>query len=288
MPQEYAHQEVRHDGFTTKYLTAGDPSSPAILLVHDGWFGADAESLWSNVVPMLSESYYILAPDMVGFGGSTKAVYFDVPMYVYRARHLNSFIESVMGAGRFVHGVGTSLGGSVLLRSLSDDVPSIPLASVVSISGSGGPGRSEYGAKELARFDGTRDDIVRMLGHMADDFKGRDSFIDHRYRNLYVPGHIESMLAGGVKRPASLASESSVSGSKWPEALASVNVPVTLVGCHSDPLLDAGWENLFADVSSLVRTVSLNARHAPSLDHPSEVADLVHMQVDASRKEVGR
>ncbi|GAA5144923.1 alpha/beta fold hydrolase [Microbacterium pseudoresistens] len=271
----YTRREITHDGVTTTYVEAGNPAGGTVLLVHDGWYGADAETLWSSVIERLAEDYHVLAPDMLGFGGTSKTVHFDRPMYAYRAQHLGSFVRAVLPNGTSVHGAGTSLGGSLLLRaSVSSGAP-IPLASVLSISGSGGPWRSEFGAAELGRFEGTAADIERMLEHMAGEFPGRDEFVEARMRNVAAPGHVESMMVGSIKPPAGLQRPPAPAPAAWPAALAQVRVPTMVIGCDDDPLLEPGWEKNFEGISRLVTVGTLPARHAPSLDRPDEVSELI-------------
>lgn len=273
MPDSYVTATVEHDGYTTRYLdSGGEHDRPCVLLVHDGWFGSDAETLWAPLVTHLSDVARVVAPDMLGFGGTSKIVYFDRPMYQYRAAHLASFVRAIGAPGAEVHGVGTSLGGSVLVRDVAADEPRIGLASVVSISGSGGPWRSSFGAAELAQFDGERADMERMLAHLADDFPGYADVLDARYENSKIRGHAESMLAARVKHPTETRHPQSVA---WPDALKRVSVPITFVAGSRDPLLEPHWEQHLAGVGDQIEVCTVDAKHAPSLDHPELVATIV-------------
>lgn len=263
---------VRHDGTATHYLEAGATDRPALLLVHDGWFGADARTLWEPLLPLLADGFHVLAPDMLGFGGTDKAVRYDRSMYAYRSTHLGSFVRAVLGDDAAVHGVGTSMGGSILLRDAVAEDPQIPLRSVVSISGSGGPWRSAFGAAQLGEYSGTREDIARVMDHMAGDFPGREAVIDDRHANTRTRGHVQCLLSGSVKHPAP-ADPPPPDG--WPASLAALTVPVTVVGCTDDPLLEPGWQAHLDGVSPQLVTRELAARHAPSLDRPELVADVV-------------
>lgn len=48
---------------------AGDPASPPLLLIH-GW--PASHLLWRNIIPQLSEQFYVIAPDLPGHGQSDK------------------------------------------------------------------------------------------------------------------------------------------------------------------------------------------------------------------------
>ena len=278
---------VRHDGVTTGYVELGrtDPGVAAtLLLVHDGWFGADAVTLWSGLARHLGDEFRIVAPDMLGFGATDKIVHFDRSMYAYRAAHLGAFVRAVC-PGEEVHAVGTSMGGSILLRDAVVDAPEVPLRSIVSVSGSGGPWRSAFGAEELGRYEATREDIARVLAHMADDFEGYDDLIDARHANAGLKGHAECLLAGTVKRPGP--APTPPPADRWPEPLARVQVPVTVVAGARDPLLEPGWEQHLEGLSELVSTVRIDTKHAPSLDHPDLVAAIVRETVHRASGLVG-
>src|SRR5687768_4534464 len=61
-------QRLRLSGGTKlAFITAGDPSRPAVLLVHGYPGSAD---YFRGVVPELSEVAYVIAPDLPGYGES--------------------------------------------------------------------------------------------------------------------------------------------------------------------------------------------------------------------------
>jgi pimeloyl-ACP methyl ester carboxylesterase len=279
---------VHHDGYATHYLEAGpaaDAAAATVLLVHDGWYGADASTLWASVIPLLATDLRVLAPDLLGFGGTDKLVYFDRSMYQYRSAHLGSFVRAVCDLEERPHAVGTSMGGSILLRDTVAAKPEIPAASVLSISGSGGPWRSTFGAAELGRYDGSQDDIARVMDHMADDFDGRDDVIAARQKNTTIPGHVESLLAGSVKHPSLVRTPPP---NTWPAALEQVAMPVTVLAGRRDPLLEPGWEQHLAGLSDLVTVRVEDTKHAPSLDHPALVAEVIRATVARATAELPR
>ncbi len=50
---------------------AGDPANPALLFLHGSGPGATGSSNWSAVLDDLSDEFYCLAPDVLGFGDSS-------------------------------------------------------------------------------------------------------------------------------------------------------------------------------------------------------------------------
>ncbi len=98
-------------GHKIRYLEDGS-SDKTIVLVHG--LGGSAER-WIKVIPRLSTSYRVIAPDMIGFG------YSDKPSEDYTieffARFLSAFIAS-LGLKTTIL-VGTSLGGQIVAQLAS-------------------------------------------------------------------------------------------------------------------------------------------------------------------------
>jgi pimeloyl-ACP methyl ester carboxylesterase len=61
-------QRLRLSGGTdVSFLTAGDPARPAVLLLHGS---PSSARMFREVIPELSQSAYLIAPDLPGFGES--------------------------------------------------------------------------------------------------------------------------------------------------------------------------------------------------------------------------
>jgi pimeloyl-ACP methyl ester carboxylesterase len=257
-------------GFDTRYLESrpdGEPEA-TVVLIHEGAIGADARTCWSGVMPLLAEQgYRVLAPDLLGYGDSAKVVYLDRQPYDFRITHLAEFCAAV-GADS-AHFAGHSFGGSLVLRALASPSPRLRARSGVSISGSGGPWRTPAATQELGRFDGTEDDIRRMLAIMVDEFPGFDENVRLRYANTRKPGHVEACLALRLKHPAPIAKPA---GRPWPEGLYDCPVPVMVVAGESDVLLDTDWTDHFQPPIEVQR---LDGKHAPNIDRPEVVASLL-------------
>ena len=92
------YRTVDVDGVKIFYRTAGSPESEAILLLH----GFPTSShMFRNVMPILSKRYYLIAPDLPGFGQS------DMPgrdRFTYTFAHIAELIArftDVIGLERF-------------------------------------------------------------------------------------------------------------------------------------------------------------------------------------------
>ncbi|KFY96538.1 hypothetical protein V500_02415 [Pseudogymnoascus sp. VKM F-4518 (FW-2643)] len=73
------------------YRSAGNPSSPVLLLLHG--FPSSSHQ-FRNLIPLLAERYYVLAPDLPGFGFTTVP---DGYMYTFSnfAKVIGSFLDAL-------------------------------------------------------------------------------------------------------------------------------------------------------------------------------------------------
>ncbi len=96
-------------GHRIAYREAGDPQLPTLLLIH----GITSSShTWDPVIPALAEHAHVLAPDLLGHGGS------DKPAADYSLGGLASIVRDLLehlGRDR-VTIVGHSLGGGVAMQ----------------------------------------------------------------------------------------------------------------------------------------------------------------------------
>lgn len=61
------HHQIDIDGLSTFYRAAGNPASPAIVLLH----GFPSSShMFRDLIPLLADRFRVIAPDYIGFGHS--------------------------------------------------------------------------------------------------------------------------------------------------------------------------------------------------------------------------
>jgi pimeloyl-ACP methyl ester carboxylesterase len=257
-------------GFWTTHYWETSPEHPeaTVVLVHDGAFGSDAYTSWHEVMRRLGERYRVLAPDLLGFGGTDKVVYTDRSPYAFRTAHLAAFSDA-LSLDR-AHFVGHSFGGSLILRAVA--ASTLRPLSATSISGSGGPWRVKEAVAELGRFDGTEQDLRRLTELMVDDYPGLDEVLKLRYANTLKPGHVEVILAGKLTHPTHTPKPARDS---WPQPLASVSVPVLIIAGERDPLMEQGWTGHLDGLSPMITVHRLDAKHAPNMDQPDTVASVL-------------
>jgi pimeloyl-ACP methyl ester carboxylesterase len=270
--QAWEERWVRAGGYLTRYLVAGDPGNDPVLLLHDGAWGASSSTTWGSFISRLSQKYYVLAPDFLGYGGSDKAVFVDRSPHDFRIEHVTEFLK-VMNVSKPVHIIGDSFGGATALRSLAKP-GSFNHRSVVSIAGSGGPWRTELAMSEMSSWNGTRDDLERVLRLLVDEgYPGYEEQLSERFRWAQAPGHYKAVLAPTVSVPDPL--KTSVED-PWPLQIADTKIPVLLVRCVRDRLLEPAWAaNIRAEVPG-VRIEEIDCLHAPQLDHPDELETVLN------------
>ncbi len=100
-------QRIRIHGHDIGYVTAG--SGPVVILVHGI---ASSSTTWGRVIPALAERTTVVAPDMLGHGGSTKTAG-DYSLGAL-ANGIRDLMEA-LGHDRATL-IGHSLGGGVALQ----------------------------------------------------------------------------------------------------------------------------------------------------------------------------
>lgn len=105
-------QAVRALDLETNYHEAGN-GSPVVLL-HGSGPGVSAWTNWKRVIPALSGSFRVIAPDMAGFGYTERDpnLKYDIKLWV---KHLIAFLDA-LGIEK-ASLVGNSFGGSLALAA---------------------------------------------------------------------------------------------------------------------------------------------------------------------------
>ncbi|MCP8970496.1 alpha/beta fold hydrolase [Ectobacillus ponti] len=99
-------------GIQTHYHEEGF-GDETIILIHGSGPGVSALANWRLVIPRLSESYKVFAPDIIGFGETDKLANHDYTVELW-IEHLIGFIEAV--SDKPVYLVGNSFGGALSLH----------------------------------------------------------------------------------------------------------------------------------------------------------------------------
>ena len=75
-PTRVLHAEA--GSFRIRYLEkVAQAGAPVIVLLHDGAWGASADVTWDRTLSFIPDDLRVIAPDLLGFGGSDKVVFLD-------------------------------------------------------------------------------------------------------------------------------------------------------------------------------------------------------------------
>lgn len=260
--------------FRTRLFELGAPDDPPVVLIHDGAWGADAEASWGDVMTTLGTRNRVIAPDLLGYGGTDKAVFLDRSPYDVRVEHIGGLLE-LLDVREPAHFVGCSVGGSVVLRALEAGKRAWQVRSAVSIGGTGGPWRKSEPKEVLARFDGTSEYLRKVVALLADeDSEEFERNLALRYRNTQMPGHYEAAAALRLEHP--LAAGADNVSDRYPKTLRGSGVPILLVRGRRDSLLEADWtDRLRTSIRDQVEVAEVDGRHAPNIDHADEVVEVL-------------
>ena len=251
----------------TRYFEGGNEAGPTVVLVHEGGYGGDAPNTYGRMVEHLGADYRLVLPEMLGFGGTDKAVFFGENPYEPRLRHLAAFFDAL--DIRDAHFVGNSFGGGVVLRMSIREETSWRMRSVASISGTGGPYRTAEALKDMAEFSPNIDDARRIDSWILPPGMVDEEHAQARLESSARPGQWETMMAPTLRSPIE-----SDQARPWdfPSVLSQSVIPTLLVAGSVDQMLEAGWENELAEHLNDVRIERIDAGHSPNISHPEQTS----------------
>lgn len=265
------HRTIMVDGLVTSYLEAGQGESRGtVVLLHGGEFGASAEIGWEAVIPALAQHYRVLAPDMLGYGGSAKVLDF-VDGRGMRIRHIARFCELAgVGAAYFV---GNSMGAINLLVDATSGEPILPATALVTICG-GGEIQSNRHMAALYDYDATLPAMRLIVEALFHDpaYPADDDYVGRRHDSATVPGAWEAIAAARFRRPG--AGPAATASSR--RAYDRITVPTLVVEGGDDKLLPAGWAaDIAGQIPGARSAVIAAAGHCPQIEQPQAVGDLL-------------
>ena len=221
------------DGHRIRYLESGS-SGNALVLIHG--LGASAER-WFNVIPMFTEKFRVVVPDLIGFG------YSDKPAADYTPDFFSDFIEKFFSASGIKHPsiVGSSLGGQISAQYAASHSQNIEKLVLVSPAGTMKKSTPALDAYIMAALYPNPTNAKNAFEMMEGSGKG-------------VPDAIVNGFVKRMKMPnAKLAFMSAILGLKNSESitskLTSIVSPTLVVWGAKDPVIPISFANDF--VSSI-------------------------------------
>ncbi|MFI5621855.1 alpha/beta fold hydrolase [Nocardioides sp. NPDC051685] len=267
----WSENTVSINGLRTRYLEAG--SGPPLVLLHGGEFGGSSEIAWERVIHLFAETRRVIAPDILGFGGSAKVVDF-VDGRGWRLRHLADLCAHLgVESADFV---GNSMGGAMLLADAAAPESVLPIRTLVTICGGGELEDNEHMAA-LMDYDATVEGMRAIVAAMFADpsYAADDAYVGRRYNSSMLPGAWEAVAAARFRRPGH---QSSGQGAL---DYARIAVPVLVVEGGVDKLKPAGWAGrLAAQLPDGKAVVVEGSGHCPQIERPHDLVRLVEDFVD--------
>jgi len=114
-PPALTPRTIDAGGITTAYLQAG--SGDPVLILHGSGPGVSATANWQHNIPVLAEKFLVLAPDIVGFGGSERPADITYSLRTW-TDHMWAFLDAHRIEKTAI--VGNSLGGRIALQMATD------------------------------------------------------------------------------------------------------------------------------------------------------------------------
>jgi abhydrolase domain-containing protein 6 len=255
-------KSVTVDGREIRYLEGGEGET--VLLVHG--FGADKDT-WTRMARHLTQQYHVIAPDLPGFGESSKdpEASYDI---LSQAENLDRFTRAV-GLDPF-HLAGNSMGGSIsgqYAARYPDKVLSLALINTAGVIGC--PEKSDF-----ARMLENGENPLLTENEEGYETKLGMVFVDPPW----IPGPLKRYLAAEDVKNRDLLNmifeQIHDEGSSLVPRLPDIRARTLILWGDSDRLIHVSCTRVLEQGLADSSTVIMDAcGHAPMLERPEETAD---------------
>jgi pimeloyl-ACP methyl ester carboxylesterase len=248
---------------TWHYLEGGPKDSEVVLLLHG--FGGDKDN-WTRFSRSLTGDYRVIAPDLPGFGESSRHPDWDYSLQPQRSR-VNGFVEA-LGLEQF-HVVGHSMGGHLAALYACRYPEQVLSIGLFNNAGVDAPNDSDM---QRALANGTNPLVVESL----EDFDELLGFAS--YNQPFIPWPIKGVLAQKALKDADFNQSvfESLRGdrsSQLEPVLPDIQAPALLLWGEYDRVVDVSSVNVMRPLLPRVEVVIMkDTGHLPMLEHPAETA----------------
>ncbi|WP_067903036.1 alpha/beta fold hydrolase [Nocardia vaccinii] len=261
----WASATVEVGSHSTHYLEAG--AGAPIVLLHGSGPGVSSATNWSRTIPALAQRFRVLAPEMLGFGGTARLEGQEYSMDMW-VDQVIGFLDAI-GLDRACF-VGNSLGGVVTLQ-LAMRYPERIERMV--LMGAPGVGMTmTEGLKALRAYEPSLENMRELLTkHFAyNPAIVTDELIRARYHASAAPGELENYRA--IHR----GQVSKVNQPLTAEAVRGIDAPALVVHGREDRVVspEVAWT-----MANLIPDAELHlfprCGHWTQLEHADEFNRLV-------------
>jgi pimeloyl-ACP methyl ester carboxylesterase len=265
----------RWRGFDVSYTELGDPEDPDVMLLH-GINAAASSHEFHRIAEPLSEDHHVIAPDLPGFGHS------DRPPLLYSASLYETFVaDAIDDLTDDPLVVASSLTGAYTAMAV-DDAAVDRLVLVCPSDTTGSSGRRAWlrGLLRAPVLGETSFNLMVSKGGIRyfnadhgyyDADAMSEAVLDYEWQTAHQPG---ARFA-----PASFAAGFLDPEGEIEDALAAVDVPVTLVWGRNSDLSPLAEGRAIAEVGDTELVVFDRAKLLPHVEHPEEFLEVVRDEV---------
>ncbi|HXG52250.1 MAG TPA: alpha/beta hydrolase [candidate division Zixibacteria bacterium] len=259
----YEHRTVFVGDIKTHFLEAG--SGQPLVLLHGGEYGASAEITWRANIDFLARRFRVIAPDMLGWGGTDKIYSFSDPAG-FRIRHLKRLLETLGVEGAFF--VGSSSGGGTILRAAVMEPPPFQILKMVTICGNASVFKTNFQA-DLENYVPSLENMRKIVALLYHDPKWQTpENVEERYQSSIVPGAWEALSAARLRSPVH---QPRSTVEEFVRSLSRLRTPLLIMSCEHDPLNQPDWDVRFQEIvpGSKVHRFR-NSAHEPQIEETEE------------------
>jgi 2-hydroxymuconate-semialdehyde hydrolase len=259
----YHHRTLSVADIRTHFIEAGD--GPDLVLLHGGEYGASAELTWKHNIGLLAERFHIIAPDMLGWGGTDKIYNFSDPAG-YRIKHLKRLLE-LLGIHQAFF-VGNSAGGGTVLRAAVMDPPPFQIRKMVTICGNASVFKTNSQA-DLDNYVPSLENMKKIVALLYHDSKWQaEENIRERYDCSILPGAWEALSAARLRSPVHQ-TRSTIDA--FVKKLSQLRIPLLIMSCEHDPLNQKDWDLEFQKIVPGSKVHRFNhSAHEPQIEETEE------------------
>jgi len=259
----YHHRTIVAGDIKTHFIEAG--SGPDLVLLHGGEYGASAEITWRTNLEHLSDTFHVIAPDLLGWGLTDKLYSFSDPAGL-RIKHLQRFLEA-LGIGKAFF-VGNSAGGGLILRASVRRPAPLQIEKMVTICGNASVFKTNSQA-ELENYTPSLENMRKIIALLYHDSKWQtEENIRERYESSIIPGAWESLSAARLRSPVHQPRSTS---DEFVAQLSQLKIPLLIMSCEHDPLNQRDWDINFQKIvpGSKVHRF-MHSAHEPQIEETDE------------------